>query len=818
MPRRRRPRAQSMHAHVSPAAVDADACVACTGCDCAVLCPPYRLVSQPGFAAGACAPACAWPATPPPGLCEYDVRYVGKRLHGLRLQAPATSVHRSGAATHTSIRASANVLNKYVLLFFAKPSTDKQRPAKRARTGHGEAVRSSKAPVQKHSPADENVPVQEEEETVPIEHVLSQTTGLVVGDRSYTVQEWLHLFCDCFDWYLKGYNDEGGEEKVSLHWNATYRAQGLGSFHATGSHASSFKQVCGGDAQKLPTLQARKAGNLWRVELCYTLKPDETLLTLGMTAPDISALKVATPPLCNYLLIPLMQYQYLYSNNLLAQVMLNQKVTSTTSGWAFESTEDRLHFFHGPKMDLLFQDSDWYKPQGGWGGLKLQHTERTFVEQKVETDAGGKGRNTIAAVTTVKGALVTPDQADALEVTTKYSQEPLFTGLAFACGIELSAGDEILSETTTTPAEDTCCVCLTNAVDIVLDYPLLCADNKVHRCMCNECLSLLVTRAPAVGKIRCPLCRSETPAADVRAQLEVAKCNFWQVSVFQTFLEPRAQASMPVQPGAHAPMPAEDGMLVEARAQAVPAQAPAAPRVRRVLLQQVQTPLYGKVKLIVPKGVTFQIEADFVLPKPTISRELKYSLPAGSQLTQCPRSCAAAAVERKSGFEGHDSLQLQVSGVDDALLAVEVTEGVVANIAGDGIKFSVRLHENRYDVHGGDLLQLDLNKRNGNKLVYNVVSSKLIYVTVTNRMQCNIVYKAIYVDEHGKEEPKDSQPLPIGLRREQESKINMPIEKEYGEKDDGFNIKIYPTMQNAKAGTDEICTYKLRFHLPATNT
>ena len=350
--------------------------------------------------------------------------------------SPPAASGQGGAATQTSDHASANVLNKYVLLFFAKPSTDKQTPAYRAGTGHGEAPRSSLAPVQIHTPADENVPVQEEEETVPIAHILSQTTGLVVGDRSYTVEKWLHLFCDCFDWFLKGYNDKGGEEKEPLDWNATDHAAGLGSFHATGSHAS-FKQVCEGDAQKLPTLRARKTAKLSRVELCYTLKPDKTLRTLGMTASEISALKDASSPPCNYLLIPLMQYQYLYSNNLLAQVMFNKKDSPATSGWAFKSKEDRLHFFHGQKMDLLFQDSDWYKACGGWGGLSLKHTERTSVQQKVETDADGKGRNTIADVTTVKGALVTPDQADALNVTTEYSNEPLFTGLAFACGIEL---------------------------------------------------------------------------------------------------------------------------------------------------------------------------------------------------------------------------------------------------------------------------------------------------------------------------------------------------------------------------------------------
>ena len=341
---------------------------------------------------------------------------------------------------------------------------------------------------------------------------------------------------------------------------------------------------------------------------------------------------------------------------------------------------------------------------------------------------------------------------------------------------------------------------------MVHDYPLLCADYKVHRCMCNICLSLLVTRAPAAGKIRCPLCRSETPAADVRAQLEVAKRDFWQVSIFQTFLEPRAEDSMPVQPGAHAPMPAEHGTLLEARAQAVPTP----PRVLRVLVWQVHGRLYGKVMFIVTKGVTFQIEADFVLPKPTISRELKYSLPAGSQLTQCPRSCAAAAIERKSGFEGHDSLELQVPGVHDALLSVEVAEL--------DIKFSVRLHKNQYDEHGGDPLAVDVNKTNGYKLVYNVVPSELTYVTVKNRMQLDIVFTVIYIDEKGEEEPKKYQLDPMDLRRQKKIKIKTAIQKENGEKDDGFDIRIYPTMQDADAARNEICKYQLRFHLPTTTS
>jgi hypothetical protein len=33
-----------------------------------------------------------------------------------------------------------------------------------------------------------------------------------------------------------------------------------------------------------------------------------------------------------------------------------------------------------------------------------------------------------------------------------------------------------------------------------------------------------------------------------------------------------------------------------------------------------------------------------------------------------------------------------------------------------------------------------------------------------------------------------------------------------------YGVKIYRTMQDAEAGTNEICTYQRRFHLPATST
>ena len=130
--------------------------------------------------------------------------------------------------------------------------------------------------------------------------------------------------------------------------------------------------------------------------------------------------------------------------------------------------------------------------------------------------------------------------------------------------------------------------------------------------------------------------------SDVKERLEVAQKNFWRVSIFETF--PNANA--PTLPDARPQMLPDASAQAQAGAGAEMLPIGSAVRhPRRVLLTQANVQLYSQVSLNVPRDATFEIEADFLLQKPSISERLSHKLVENSQLAVRPESSAAAAVQ-----------------------------------------------------------------------------------------------------------------------------------------------------------------------------